>query len=267
MRRRGRWAAAALVGLALLGLWLGLDRAPTPPGPGGVAQGPARGEGPAGPGPTRPRLARPAPPTARPGAAGGGEADTGATGAGGAGTSPAEEPALATVLVTVRDSRGRPVDGAFAASRDCRRGAQVVGGEAVLELPSGRCTVEVWREDGLLRARSEALELTLSPGQVQRVSLTLPAERTGGLGVQIAAHPEGIRVVRVIPGSPAERFGLNVDDIIVEVDGMPTTELALEEFVDTMTGPEGSRVAFRVTWEGDTGRLAEDLVLERAVLE
>jgi len=44
------------------------------------------------------------------------------------------------------------------------------------------------------------------------------------LGVTFSMEPEGARVIEVVPESPAEQAGIEVDDIITEVDGDAVTE-------------------------------------------
>ena len=50
-------------------------------------------------------------------------------------------------------------------------------------------------------------------------SAAMAGESFGGIGVTIYATPDGVRVVDVVPGSPAAEAGLEKDDRIVAVDG------------------------------------------------
>ncbi len=50
------------------------------------------------------------------------------------------------------------------------------------------------------------------------------------------------RISGVIPGTPAEKAELQIDDIIYEVDGNSTDGLALDEVVAMIKGPEGTTV-------------------------
>lgn len=137
----------------------------------------------------------------------------------------------------------------------------------VLAVMPGECRIQARRLDGMLIARSNAERMTLEPGEDVEVDLRLPTERTGGLGVQIRRQDGVIVVARVIPGSPAEAMGLEEGDLIVEVDGLPTEALELDEFIEVMTGPAGTDVEFTVGYDGDTGWEEEPLLLTRAVLE
>ncbi|TWU30055.1 putative CtpA-like serine protease [Bythopirellula polymerisocia] len=66
-----------------------------------------------------------------------------------------------------------------------------------------------------------------------------------GLGVELKAENGALLIVRVIPGSPAERAGILDQDRIVAVDGKSTAELSTDEAASMLTGVEGSFV--RVT--------------------
>jgi hypothetical protein len=59
-----------------------------------------------------------------------------------------------------------------------------------------------------------ALRPTTQPGRRYR------------LGASVTATAAGVKVVRVAPGSPAHKLGLEPDDVIVSVNGMPARTLA-----------------------------------------
>lgn len=134
--------------------------------------------------------------------------------------------------------------------------------------PERPCTLQAWRMDGALRAWSGSVALDLSQDGPITAVLVLPDERTGGLGVGIEAGPRGIVVGQVHPMTPAGRVGLQPGDVIVEVDGLPSEALTLEEFQQVMTGPEGTEVTFVIERGGsDTGGgRQEAFTIERAAL-
>ena len=173
------------------------------------------------------------------------------------------------VELEIIDTDGYPVDEAALAMRgDCgRRTFRVTDGEGEMTIQPGECRFTAWRQDGALRTFSETLDFLLDPGDGLQITLVLPSERTGGLGVQIQPHDQGMQVMMVVPGSPAERSGLQAGDIITEVDGTPASILSMQDFVQVMTGPEGTDVDFVVEYDGDTGIVAEPIVVTRAFLE
>ena len=66
------------------------------------------------------------------------------------------------------------------------------------------------------------------------------------LGIQLLAAIDGVRVMRVVPGSGADRAGLKVDDVIVQVDDERTIKPAeLMDLVYTHEVGDEVRVRFR----------------------
>ena len=54
---------------------------------------------------------------------------------------------------------------------------------------------------------------------------------------------ETIFVVRsVLPGSPAERFGVRAADHVLEIDGQPTKQMGMDELIAKIRGPVGTTV-------------------------
>lgn len=113
--------------------------------------------------------------------------------------------------------------------------------EFLVDAPAD-CTVIGRRLDGLLFAYSKPVEVYVEPGELFETDLIVPAARTGGLGVAISEHPDGVLIQRVHDGTPAARAGLESGDVIVEVDGKASADLGLQEFIRQTTGAEGTDV-------------------------
>ncbi|MCH8925134.1 MAG: S41 family peptidase [Proteobacteria bacterium] len=84
----------------------------------------------------------------------------------------------------------------------------------------------------------------------------------GGIGVRIRLIDQGVRILSVMENTPAERSGLQDNDIIVEIDGMPTVGLSQREVVRRLRGPLRSRV--ELTVERETQPAALDIAVVRA---
>ena len=85
-----------------------------------------------------------------------------------------------------------------------------------------------------------------------------------GVGVESLPHEAGgIRVVDVLPDSPAERAGVRVEDRIVEVDGQDITAMTFDEATGLIEGPRGEVVRFGIERGGE--RLELELVRDTIV--
>ncbi len=67
-----------------------------------------------------------------------------------------------------------------------------------------------------------------------------------GIGIFIDIKDDHLIVVQPIPGTPAARAGLRAGDRIIEIDGVSTEGMALQEAVVRIRGPKGSGVTLRI---------------------
>ena len=130
------------------------------------------------------------------------------------------------------------------------------------------CTLVGRRRDGLLFAQSQPRELWVEPDEFLELDLVVPAKRTGGIGVSIQEHPNGIQVQQVHEGTPAWEAGLVSGDVIVGVDGRSVEDYSLDSFIGEMTGPEGTDVTFTVRGEDGvlTTHTARRKFLDRSLM-
>ncbi len=73
------------------------------------------------------------------------------------------------------------------------------------------------------------------------------------------------RISGVMPGTPAERASLQIDDIISEVDGTTTQGLELSDVVGMIKGPEGTTVHLTLLRGSD--RKVVEIDVERSAVE
>lgn len=142
------------------------------------------------------------------------------------------------------------------------------GGEGwlLVEVEPGMCVARGVRWDGALRVSGDEVLVEVAAGEELDVQLPMPRHRTGGIGVRFQPAQGGVRVVEVVPGTPAFRAGLEAGDLIVEVDGVNTSELSATDFVSVMTGEEGTDVSFVVGFDADTGWTEQVVDVTRAYL-
>lgn len=75
-----------------------------------------------------------------------------------------------------------------------------------------------------------------------------------GLGVELKADNGALLIVKVIPGSPAQRSGIVNNDRIVAVDGRSTSELSTDQAANLLQGQEGSYVTVTAVTAGQQPR-------------
>lgn len=126
-----------------------------------------------------------------------------------------------------------------------------------------RCLVTAYRVDGAIRAQSIPEEIAITPGDEIAVRFDLPEETFGGMGFSFRPVEEGVEVLGVRDGSPAEQAGLASGDVVVAVDGEPIEGIETTDFISMGPGPVGSKVTLTVLVE----EAAEDITFERVFID
>lgn len=88
-----------------------------------------------------------------------------------------------------------------------------------------------------------------------------------GVGIQVEPLPSAVRVVGVLPDSPAARGGLAVGDLILRVDGAPLEGVPLADAISRLRGPAGTPVSLTLQRSsGDvTVSLTRDTIRQQLV--
>lgn len=177
-------------------------------------------------------------------------------------------PAL-VVAVTVTDDTGEPLRRVPVTIQHSTRNRPLrfftdAAGRLEQRLDAGVLVVTAERADGMLRSRSEPVHVDGRTGGRWSVELVISSEPKAGLGVNIAPSPDGVRILAVHAGTPAEAAGLESGDVVTAVEGTPTKGMPLADFVEQMTGPAGTKVLFDVLRPDGS---EERLQVERELLQ
>jgi carboxyl-terminal processing protease len=130
-------------------------------------------------------------------------------------------------------------------------------------------------ERELIHAAIQGMLTSLDPhsGYLEPVDYEDVQEDTsgkfGGLGIEVTMEEGVIKVVSPIDETPAAKAGILANDFIVELDGQQVMGLTLDEAVEKMRGPVGTKIKLTVIREGVAEplefELARDVIAMRAV--
>jgi carboxyl-terminal processing protease len=108
--------------------------------------------------------------------------------------------------------------------------------------------------DGMLDELNDPHSVFLTPERLA----ALTENTTGtyaGLGVQIDVRDGWVTVISPLPGTPAEKAGLETGDRIIEIEGQSTQQWTVDEATKALRGPAGATVSVTVERPGMDGRI------------
>lgn len=86
----------------------------------------------------------------------------------------------------------------------------------------------------------------------------------GGLGIEVTMEDGLVKVISPIDDTPAAKAGIKTGDFIAAIDGTPIQGMQLNDAIQRMRGPEGSKVTLTILREGT--KKPFDVALTRAVI-
>lgn len=120
--------------------------------------------------------------------------------------------------------------------------------------------------DGAIRGMLHNLDPYSSYLNAEEFAL-LEESATGdyaGIGIEAIHLPEGIKVMSIVQSSPAEEVGLELNDIITDINGVSTKGMSDVEGSELMRGPPGSKVTLNVI-KANTNK-AKTITLTRQII-
>lgn len=85
----------------------------------------------------------------------------------------------------------------------------------------------------------------------------------GGVGIVLGAKDKVLTVVSPIEGTPGDKAGIKSGDSIIKVNGQDTKNMALDEAVSKIRGPEGTQVTLTIL----RGQEVKDYTLTRSNIQ
>jgi carboxyl-terminal processing protease len=101
---------------------------------------------------------------------------------------------------------------------------------------------------------------------LDQFSSLIPPEKAGGpsvglkdnvvgIGVEVEAHADGLKVLKVLPGGPAADVQMRRGDVLTAVDRQPLKGLELNQAVDYILGQPGTPVQLNLNRAGRKGEV------------
>jgi len=102
---------------------------------------------------------------------------------------------------------------------------------------------------GLLDALDDPYTRFLEPKSYKEMKMRM-AGSYSGIGIYIGIKDKMITVISPIDGTPAKNAGLKAGDKILKIDSKDTKDMALEEAVGLIRGPQGTKVKLAIIRRG-----------------
>ncbi|MGQ0563264.1 MAG: S41 family peptidase [Gemmatimonadota bacterium] len=103
--------------------------------------------------------------------------------------------------------------------------------------------------DGMLEELGDPHTVLMSKEDHSRLMVETQGEY-GGVGMEIGQRDGWITVISPLPGTPAERAGLQAGDRIIEIDGKTTRDMPEDQAVKVLRGQRGTPVELKIARVG-----------------
>lgn len=118
---------------------------------------------------------------------------------------------------------------------------------------------------GMVEALGDPHSSFMDPDEYLQANLPLDGEYEG-IGAWVDSEGELLTIISAMPGSPAERVGLQPGDQVIAVDGEDVTGLDGSLVIRRVLGPAGTTVELTIRREGEIEPLLVSIVRERITL-
>lgn len=102
---------------------------------------------------------------------------------------------------------------------------------------------------GMVNALKDPYTVFMSKEEAQLFSDDLSG-KFDGIGAELEAKDGYLVIVAPLSGSPAEKAGINAQDMIVKIDGNNVQDMTFVQAIDKIRGPKGSTVTLNIVRTG-----------------
>ncbi len=108
--------------------------------------------------------------------------------------------------------------------------------------------------DGMMKSVNDRYTVFLDPKEYAELNSGLDGGNFGGTGIVIQAddNTKYITVSNVVPDGPADKAGIEQDDLIVTIDGQSTKGWSIDRASAHLRGKEGTKVTIGIERSGKT---------------
>lgn len=132
------------------------------------------------------------------------------------------------------------------------------------ELPTGD-DITYAAIQGVILSSGDPHSSLLPPEDAAEFNADLSGEFEG-IGARVDVNEEGLVIVAPFPGTPAAEAGLLPGDLVLEIDGLSTQGMTLEEGVSLVRGERGTTVVLLVRREGESELRTFEIVRDSIVV-
>ncbi|MBV8721176.1 MAG: S41 family peptidase [Candidatus Eremiobacteraeota bacterium] len=106
--------------------------------------------------------------------------------------------------------------------------------------------------DGMMKSVKDRYTVFLTPKEFAGLNQDLDGGDFGGTGIviQVDDQTKQIVVENVVPNGPADKAGVQQDDLITTIDGAPTKGMSVQQASSKLRGKEGTNVTLGIAREG-----------------
>ncbi len=103
--------------------------------------------------------------------------------------------------------------------------------------------------------------------QTYKLNVSTLEGEFGGIGAQVEASDKQIKVIAALPGSPAEKAGVKAGDVILQIDGVSTEGMSVNDAVLKIRGVEGTSVKLLLQREGEPKPIEISILRQKITLD
>lgn len=105
--------------------------------------------------------------------------------------------------------------------------------------------------EGMVKAAGDPYTNFMTPEETDNFNTDMEGSFEG-IGAEIGVREDVLTIIAPISGMPAEKAGLKAGDKVIEINGESASDLNVDEAVEKIRGPKGSRVTLSILREGES---------------